>query len=70
MFKAFIDYAKWLISVNDFRGCSENSEEPKVTNTNIDVLNLMFLHHTLLSKNNICEYNIKEAISIAQKLKI
>ena len=34
---------------------------------NIELLNLMFIVSYTLVKENICEYNIKEAISIAQK---
>lgn len=66
--QGFIDYAKWLISVNDFEDAHRKLRRAeKVTNTNLDVLNLMFFTSYTLVKNNICEYNIKEAISIAQK---
>lgn len=64
----FIEYAKWLISVNDYEEAQRKLRRAeKVTNTNLDVLNLMFFTSYTLVKNNICEYNIKEAISIAQK---
>ena len=66
--KGYIDYAKWLISISDY--AEANRKLKKAQNLepdNIDVLNMLFITCYNLVKKNISEYNIKEAISIADK---
>lgn len=69
--KGFIEYAKWLISVNDFADAQRKLRRAeKLSPENIEVLNLLFLTQYTLVKTNICEYNIKEAVSLAEKIQI
>ncbi len=67
----FIDYAKWLISISDFADAARKLRRAeKLNNENCEVLNLLFFTLYTLVKDNICEYNIKEAISVAQKAQV
>ena len=66
--QGFIDYSKWLIEVNDFPEAQRKLRRTeKLDKDNLEVLNLLFLTLYTLVKKNVCEYNIKEAISVAQK---
>lgn len=66
---AFIDYAKWLISINDYADAQRKLRRAeKLDKNNTEILNLLFLTQYTLVKNNICEYNIKEAIALAEKI--
>lgn len=66
---AFIDYAKWLISINDCADAQRKLRRAeKLDKNNTEILNLLFLTQYTLVKNNICEYNIKEAIALAEKI--
>ena len=66
--EGFIDYSKWLISVEDFADAQRKLRRAeKLDKNNLEVLNLLFLCLYTLVKNNVCEYNIKEAISVARK---
>ena len=40
----------------------------KLDKDNLEILNLMFYTSYRLVKENVCEYNIKEAISLASKI--
>lgn len=66
---AVLDYAKFLISQND---CAEAQRKlrkiVKFYPDNTDVLNLLFNVNYTLVKDNICEYNIKETLAIAEKI--
>ena len=63
-----LDYSKWLISVSDFEEAQRKLRRAeKIDSNNIEVLNLLFFVSYTLVKNNVCEYNIKEAISIANR---
>lgn len=65
----FIDYAKWLININDFADAQRKLRRAeKLDKNNTEILNLLFLTQYTLVKNNICEYNIREAITLAQKI--
>lgn len=69
--QGFIEYAKWLISISDFADASRKLRRAeKLDNENCEVLNLLFFTLYTLVKDNICEYNIKEAISIAEKAQV
>ncbi len=63
----FVDYAKWLIEVSDFSDAQRKLRRAeKLDKNNLEVLNLLFFSLYTLVKTNVCEYNIKEAISVAQ----
>jgi len=65
----YIDYAKYLISVNDFADAQRKLRKAlKTDDNNIVLLNLLFYSSYILVKENICEYNIKEAVTIAEKI--
>jgi len=69
--QGFVNYAKWLISVNDFADAQRKLRRAeKLAPQDIEVLNLLFLTQYTLVKRNICEYNIKEAISLAEKIQV
>ena len=40
----------------------------KFDENNLDILNLLFYVSYILVKDNVCEYNVKEALSIAEKI--
>lgn len=64
----FIDYAQWLINVSDFEEAQRKLKKAlKLEPDNILALNMLFLTQYTLVKKNICEYNIKVAISVAQR---
>lgn len=64
----FIDYSEWLIETEDFADAQRKLRRAeRLDKNNAKVLNLLFLTLYTLVKKNLCEYNIKEAISVAQK---
>ena len=66
--QGYIDYADWLISISDFDEAQRKLKKAqKYEPDNVQLLNMLFLTYYTLVKNNICEYNIREAISIAQR---
>lgn len=66
----FLEYSKWLISISDFADAQRKLRKAeKIDGNNMSVLNLLFYTSYTLAKENVCEYNIKEAISLAQKVK-
>ena len=63
-----INYAKWLTSVSDYEEAQRKLEKAlKINPANIETLNSLFFTQYTLVKNNVCEYNIKEALSLANK---
>ncbi len=67
--KGFLEYSKWLINISDFADAQRKLRRAeKFDNNNPEILNLLFYSSYRLVKENICEYNIKEAISIADKI--
>lgn len=67
--KAYADYVKYLISVNDFADAQRKLRKAlKTDENNIDLLNLLFYVSYILVKENICEYNVKEAVAIADRI--
>ena len=63
-----IDYAQWLINVSDFEEARRKLKKAlKLEPDNLDAINMLFLTQFTLVKKNICEYNIKEAISVADR---
>ena len=62
------EYAQYLISVSDYEEANRKlNKAHKLNPDNTNVLNMLFLTQYTLVKKNICEYNIKEAISLANK---
>ena len=69
-FEGFLEYAKWLIEISDFADAQRKLRKAdKLVCNNVEVLNLLFYTSYILVKDNVCEYNIREAISIAEKVK-
>ncbi|MBP3821300.1 tetratricopeptide repeat protein [bacterium] len=66
--KGLIGYSKWLINISDFEEANRKLKKAiKLSIDNIELLNLLFFTEYTLVKKNVCEYNIKEAISVANK---
>ncbi|MCM1338100.1 MAG: tetratricopeptide repeat protein [Muribaculaceae bacterium] len=66
----YVEFAKWLISIADFADAHRKLRKAeKLDEDNIELLNLLFFTSYTLVKENICEYNIKEAISLANRIK-
>lgn len=64
----FLEYSKWLVEVSDFSDAQRKLRRAeKLAPDNVEVLNLLFLTLYTLVIKNVCEYNIKEAISVAEK---
>lgn len=62
----YIEYAKWLMDLSDFEDAQRKLRKAqKLDKNNTEVLNLLFFTLYTLVNKNICEYNIKEAISVA-----
>ncbi len=66
-FKGYIDYSKWLINMSDYEDAKRKLNKAQILNPNdIEMLNMLFYTYYTLVKRNVCEYNIKVAISVAQ----
>jgi tetratricopeptide (TPR) repeat protein len=66
--QGFIEFAKWLISINEIAEAQRKLRRAeKIDDNNLGLINLLFFTSYTLVKENICEYNVREAISIAQK---
>ena len=66
---AYVDYINYLIAKGDFQDAQRKLRKAiKLDEENIDLLNLMFYVSYILVKDNVYEYNLKEAISIAEKI--
>lgn len=69
-FGGILEYSKWLINISDFADAQRKLRKAdKIRKSDIEVMNLLFYTSYRLVKENVCEYNIKEAISIAEKTK-
>ena len=68
--KAYVEYAKYLINKEDFKDAQRKLRKAcKLENNNQEILNLLFYTCYRLVKENLSEYNVKEAISIADSIK-
>lgn len=66
---AFTDYAKYLLSQNDYAEAQRKLRKAiKADENNLTLLNLMFYVSYILVKENLCEYNVKETLSFAKKI--
>lgn len=67
---AYFDYANFLIGQNDFKSAQRKLRKAeKLSPEDAKILNLLFYVTYRLVKDDVCEYNIKEAISIADRIK-
>lgn len=68
--KGLIEYAKYLIACEDYKDAQRKLRKAcKLEENNQEILNLLFYVCYRLVKENLSEYNIKEAISIANNIK-
>lgn len=68
--KTYIDYAKFLISEEDFANANRKLRKAlRQTETDTEILNMLFYVNYILVKDNVCEYNIKETLDFEQKIK-
>ena len=59
-----------FINVSDFEEAQRKLKKAKKLDAdNVDTINMLFLTYHALVKKNFSEYNVKEAISIADKTK-
>jgi len=66
---AYIDYVKYLISKEEYADARRKLRKAlKNEENNIVLLNLMFYVSYILVKDAVCEYNIKEVLSVAEKI--
>lgn len=66
---AYLDYVNYLISKNEFADAKRKLRKAlKIDENNIVLLNLMFYVSYILVKDNVCEYNVKETLEIAEKI--
>lgn len=64
-----IDYVKYLIAKDDYPEAQRKLRKiVKHFEKNLEVLNLQFFVSYILVKGNVCEYNIKESIALADKV--
>lgn len=66
---SYIDFAKYLLTKQDYANCQRKLRRAlKVDENNLEVLNLLFYVSYILVKDNVCEYNLKETLDIADKI--
>ncbi len=66
---AYLEFAKFYISKNNFAEAQRKLRKAaKFAPENFEILNLLFYVIYILVKQNLCAYNVKEAISIANKI--
>lgn len=66
---AFADYSKYLIRKSEFAEAQRKLRKAlKAEDSNPLLLNLLFYVSYILVKENVCEYNVKEAVTIADKI--
>ena len=68
--EGLIEYAKWLTDISDFADAKRKLQKAEnIDNCDCEILNLLFYSMYRLVKENISEYNVKEAISVAEKIR-
>lgn len=68
--KRFVEYAKYLIREKEYESAQRKLRRAeKLDENNIEILNLLFHVGYILVKANNCEYNVRETMSIAEKIK-
>jgi len=67
--EGYLEYAKYLVSISDYAGAQRKLRKAeKLDDKNLEILNLLFFVSYTLVKEKVCEYNIKEAISLAHRI--
>lgn len=65
----YIDYARLLMSQKDYKqALTKIKKAYKMDESNLDCLNILFNLHYTLAKENISDYNVREANKIAEKI--
>ena len=65
----YLDYAKYLMSTNDYKDAQRKLRKAETLDkNNQEILNLLFYTSYILVKENVCEYNVKEAITLANRI--
>lgn len=68
--KSYIDYSKFLISIDDFADAGRKLRKAlKFAENNTEILNMLFYVNYILVKENLCEYNIKETLDLEKRIK-
>ena len=68
---AYMDYARYLFEKKDYAEAQRKLRKAlKFDENNTEILNLLFYCGYKLVKENICEYNIKETVGIAEKAEL
>ena len=66
---AFLSYSRYLIQREEYAEAQRKLRKAlKADDENIELLNLMFYVSYLLVKNDVYEYNVKETLSVADKI--
>ena len=64
----YLDYAKYLMSINDYKDAQRKLRKAETLDkNNPEILNSLFYTSYILVKENVCEYNVKEAIALADR---
>ena len=67
-FDAYKEFAKYLFSKDDYADAGRKLRKAlKLDENNVEILNLLFYSCYKLVKDNVCEYNVKEAVGFAEK---
>lgn len=67
--QSYIDYSNYLIAKHDYADCQRKLRRAlKFDENNTDILNMYFYVSYILVKENVCEYNVKETLNIADKI--
>lgn len=65
----YLDFVEYLMSKQDYKEAQRKLRKAlKSHEDNIDLLNLMFYCSYILAKEKVCEYNVKEALIVADKI--
>lgn len=65
----YIDYAKFLIEQKDYKLAMRKIRNAcKLDDKNVDCLNILFYLNYRLAKENLYDYNVEEAVKIADKI--
>ena len=69
--KTYMDFANYLFEKKDYAEAQRKLRKAlKLDENNSEILNLMFRCCYKLVKENICEYNIRETVKIAEKAEL
>ena len=68
---AYMDYARYLFEKKDYAEAQRKLRKAlKFDENNSEILNLLFYCGYKLVKENVCQYNIKETVEIAEKAEL